>query len=125
MPNVAEGKFNKNRIPWIVAARLKKKLQNREEGRKFDDGKPRWDLLPFGPVEDVVRVLTFGAKKYADNNWQNVTPFRERYFSAAMRHIAAYKRGEWLDTDSNLPHLAHAICDLIFLMWHYNIKREA
>jgi len=39
------------------------------EGTKYDEDKPRWDLLPFTEVEKVVKVLTMGAKKYADGNW--------------------------------------------------------
>lgn len=34
------------------------------------DGKLRWDLLPLAEIEDIVRVYTEGAKKYADNSWQ-------------------------------------------------------
>ena len=37
------------------------------EGRKDDHGKPRWDLLPWDEVEDVVKVLTKGAVKYEDD----------------------------------------------------------
>ena len=53
-------------------------------GRKDDAEKPRWDLLPFGPVREVVEVLTFGAKKYAPDNWQRVPEPRRRYFAAAI-----------------------------------------
>jgi hypothetical protein len=34
-------------------------------GVKHDKGKPQWDLLPWKEMEDVVKVLTFGASKYA------------------------------------------------------------
>ena len=37
-------------------------------GRKDDDGKPRWDLLPFAEAEEVVKVLTYGARRYGDHN---------------------------------------------------------
>ena len=40
-----------------------------EKGLKLDFDKLRWDLLPIECVEEIVRVLTFGAKKYDDNNW--------------------------------------------------------
>lgn len=86
-------------------------------GTKYDGSKPRWDLLPFKQVEDVVRVLTFGAEKYDDDNWQAVSGAEKRYLSAALRHIAAYAEGERLDSESGLPHLAHAACCILFLMW--------
>ena len=83
-------------------------------GRKFDNDKPRWDLLPLKSIEQVVQILTFGAQKYDDNNWKLVEPL-DRYFAAAMRHITAHRQGEYLDSESGLPHLAHAITNLIFL----------
>jgi len=94
----------------------------KKKGMKFDgtDGgevKPRWDLLPFGALTDVVRVLTFGAKKYDDDNWKHVELYQERYFAATMRHLVAWKTGEILDKETNLPHVAHAICCLLFILW--------
>ena len=35
-------------------------------GRKNDDNKLRWDLLPWEEVEEIVEILTFGSKKYSD-----------------------------------------------------------
>ena len=87
------------------------------DGKKFDDEKPRWDLLPWSVVSEIVEVLTFGCKKYSPNNWQLVPNARERYFAAAHRHIAAWRSGEQNDNESNLSHLAHAACCLLFLMW--------
>ena len=87
------------------------------KGEKFDQGKPRWDLLPWDQVEDIVKVLTMGAKKYSDDNWQEVPDAKRRYFAAALRHLTAWKRGELTDPESGLPHLAHAACSLLFLGW--------
>lgn len=87
------------------------------DGVKFDSGKPRWSLLPIKQVEDVVKVLTCGAQKYSDNNWENVSNIEDRYFSAAMRHISAWKQGNKLDGETGLPHLAHAVCCFLFIMW--------
>lgn len=89
----------------------------KEEGKKFDIGKLRWDLLPFKEIEKVVEILTFGSKKYGDNNWQNLDDFEKRYFSALMRHMVAWLEGEKYDQESGKTHLAHACCNLVFLMW--------
>lgn len=86
-------------------------------GKKNDNGKDRWDLLPIGTIEQIVEVLTFGTNKYCDNNWQKVNNGKERYFAALMRHLVAYRKGEFFDKESGLPHLAHAGCCLIFIMW--------
>lgn len=87
------------------------------KSRKFDTGKPRWSLLPWKQVERIVDVMTFGAKKYDDDNWKEVEEPKERYFSALMRHLSAWKQGQLVDRESGLRHLAHAGCCLLFLMW--------
>ena len=85
-------------------------------GRKDDAGKPRWDLIPYEALEEVVNVLTHGAQKYAPDNWRSVPDWNRRYFAAAQRHLVAYFQGEDLDDDSDLPHLAHAACCILFLL---------
>jgi hypothetical protein len=86
------------------------------KGIKHDSNKPRWDLLPLKTVEDIVIVMTHGAQKYAPGNWKKVRP-KERYFAAALRHLTAWQSGQKTDPDSNLPHLAHALCSILFLHW--------
>lgn len=87
-----------------------------EIGRKDDSGKLRYDLLPPVALEAVTRVLTYGAEKYAPDNWRHVNNPDSRYFAAAMRHMMAHKKGEKIDPESGLPHLAHAACSLMFLL---------
>ena len=41
-----------------------------------------------------------------------------RYFSAAQRHLLAWNDGEDNDPESGLPHLAHASCNLMFMLYH-------
>jgi len=90
---------------------------NSSLGVKFDQDKPRWELLPLDEVEDVVKVLTFGSKKYADDNWKKIEDIPNRYFSAAMRHLKAQRSGEKVDSETGQSHLAHAICCLLFMAW--------
>ena len=84
-------------------------------GRKDDNGKDRWDLLPLAATKDVVKVLTYGAAKYSDDNWRIVPDAYNRYYSAAMRHLAAWRLGQECDPETGLSHLAHATCCLLFL----------
>jgi len=86
-------------------------------GVKYDSDKPRWSLLPFKALQEVVEVLTFGAKKYASDNWKIVPNAQERYIDAAYRHLADWNSGEKKDPETNKSHLAHAICCLLFLLW--------
>jgi hypothetical protein len=85
-------------------------------GRKDDTGKARFDLIPPKAELCVADVLTFGAKKYAPNNWRKVDGANERYIAAARRHLNQYQQGEMYDEDSSLPHLAHAIVSLMFVL---------
>ena len=88
-----------------------------EQGRRDDSAKRRYSLLPKGAVNSVVDVLEFGSKKYSAGNWQKVPDAKTRYYDAAMRHLDAWLNGDLKDAETGLPHLAHAICCLMFLMW--------
>ena len=92
----------------------------KSEGLKFDNDKHEWDLMPFTEMEKVVEVLMHGAKKYAKDNWQHVDNAQERYMNAAMRHVVSRMKGDVIDPEFKLPHTAHAICCLLFLMWFDN-----
>ena len=89
---------------------------HKSEGLKFDNNKLQWSLLPFTALEEVVRVLEFGMKKYSKDNWMKVKPM-DRYVDAAFRHLIQYANGEQNDKETDLPHLAHGVCCLLFKIW--------
>ena len=93
---------------------------------KNDSEKLRWDLLPIEPIEDIIRVLMFGASKYEENNWKNGSSKKDmdRTYAAALRHLTAWKKGEECADDSGLLHLSHAACDIIFMIYHSLTKKE-
>lgn len=93
-------------------------------GVKHDAGKLEWSLLPWREVKQVVKVLTLGAQKYSRENWQHVPGAERRYFDAAMRHLTARRMGEINDPETKLPHLAHAVCCLLFHLWFDNNKKR-
>lgn len=82
------------------------------EGRKDDAGKPRPTLVQrdmANALQQVLQVAEYGARKYAPSNWlQNVPDAAQRYTDAMLRHQQAHLRGEALDPESGLPHMAHA-----------------
>ncbi len=87
-----------------------------QAGKKFDQDKPRYDLMPLLAEMEVVEVLTYGAMKYDEHNWRNVSPLNQRYYSAARRHLQSFLGGESRDPESGLHHLAHASCCLLFML---------
>lgn len=92
-----------------------------ESGRKYDQGKLRWDLFPFEEAQDIVKVLMYGADKYGEDpdqpNWKKMVDGKRRYFAAAMRHMVAWKSGEENDPETGISHLAHAATNLMFMLY--------
>jgi hypothetical protein len=85
------------------------------EGRKDDQEKLPYHLLPPELMEGVAAVLQFGARKYAPRNWELGMSW-SRPFSALMRHMWAWWRGETADPETGMSHLWHAGCCLAFLI---------
>lgn len=85
------------------------------EGRKNDNDKPRYDLIPPEWLDGPAQVLTFGAKKYTARNWEKGMRWG-RPFAAMMRHMWKWWRGEKVDPETGYSHLWHAACCLMFLM---------
>lgn len=85
------------------------------EGKKFDDGKVRVDLLPSESLFEVAKVLGFGADKYGEHNWRKGMEW-SRIYAAAQRHMMKWNAGETHDEESGHNHLAHACVNLLFLL---------
>lgn len=86
-------------------------------GKKFDDGKLRYDLIPPIVLEQLAAVLTKGAAKYGENNWQQVPNANNRYYAAAMRHLQSHMSGDMVDDETGLPHITHALACVAFMTW--------
>lgn len=92
-------------------------------GIKHDSGKAPIDLIPYEALEEIAKVLAFGAKKYARANWAKGIAI-SRLCSAALRHIFQYLMGENKDNESGLHPLAHAGCCIIFALWMIRRRPE-
>lgn len=86
------------------------------QGIKYDDGKYPMHLLDRHALEQVANVLAHGAVKYAPENWRGGIHY-SRLIAASLRHLMAVSDGEDYDQESQLPHAAHAMCSLMFLLW--------
>ena len=89
------------------------------EAVKYDAGKPSYDLIPAQALEELAKVYTLGAQKYARRNWEKGMNWC-RIFGAIMRHSWAWMRGETFDQESGLHHMAHAAFGCLALVeYHY------
>lgn len=87
-----------------------------EAGQKFDHDKPPMDLLDGYALEQVARVMGFGANKYGEHNWRGGIRY-SRLIAAMLRHIHAFNKGEDFDPETGISHVAHAGCCVMFLLW--------
>lgn len=88
--------------------------EEKGSGARYNDNKAAIDLIPLCTLEDEARVWDYGRRKYAAWNWAKGMPWSVP-LGCALRHLAAWQRGEDLDPESGLPHLAHAMCNLRML----------
>lgn len=86
-----------------------------DQGSKNDQGKSRLDLIPSHAIEEVGQVMGFGADKYGEHNYLQGMDWL-RLVGAIQRHTNAFVRGEDLDPESGLSHLAHAASSALMLL---------
>lgn len=86
-----------------------------EHGIKHDQNKIRMDLVPWDVVTEIAKILTFGAKKYEDRNWEKGFNW-SRVYGALQRHLCLWFQGQDRDPETGRSHLAHAGCCLFFLL---------
>lgn len=93
--------------------------QSMNKAVKFDNDKVDWMILPYDALEEIVKVMEFGARKYARGNFASGEGLEyTRVLNSLMRHILAFSRGEDLDPETGISHMAHAGCNILFLL-HY------
>lgn len=91
---------------------MEEKITNEAKDTK---GKTRLELVLPSTIEWLGRIRTYGVQKYKNpDNWKKVP--KDQYVGAAMRHFEKYRKGEYLDDESGMPHLAHTMCNLMFLL---------
>ena len=103
--------------------------------RRYNKDKIMLSLIPTELIEEVGKVMTYGALKYTiynedgsiksdgKNNWRSGLPWMS-VIDSLERHLLAFKKGENVDKESNLLHLSHAATNLAFLLNYYDKKPE-
>lgn len=123
--------------------RLKK-----NESLRFNTGKTDWTILDYPALKPMVDVLEYGAHKYstfrhketgdvktgqditkadASENYTMLTSGRDNWkigfkvkelIKSLMRHTVKMICGEVNDSESGLPHVGHAMCNLLFISYY-------
>ena len=91
--------------------------------RKNDriDGKVRMELLPWPELEEVARVYTAGAKKYGENQWQNLEDGYQRYKGAMLRHLTEVEKGNVIDGATGCLHAAQIVWNALAML-HFKMQ---
>jgi hypothetical protein len=87
-------------------SRCKEGWDETGDASKKDDGKLRYDLIPPEALEELARVYTIGAAKYADNGWLNEPMRWGRIFRALVSHAFKWWAGETYDQTDGQHHLS-------------------
>lgn len=94
-------------------------MADKKIGLKNDSEKLMWDRVPFEIIEELAKVMTYGAKKYKEDpnkpNWRETEDGYNRYFAAMMRHLTEDRKGNYLDEESGLPHMSHVLFTAVAL----------
>jgi hypothetical protein len=86
---------------------IRQEVEKMSEGRKDDEGKLRFDLIPPRALMLLAKVYTTGAKKYDDRNWEKGMSW-SRIYGAIQRHLWKFWNGEEMDAETGVPHLINA-----------------
>lgn len=79
----------------------------------------RWSLLPWDQLRLVAQHYAEGAKKYAPWNWRKGYNWSLSYDSLNNHLTAFWMEHEWLDPETQTPHLAAVIFHAFALMFFH------
>ena len=82
---------------------------------KDNRSKSRVDLIPAVALEKVGEVMGYGARKYKAHNWRLGLSWSQT-MGSILRHLYAFSEGEDADPETGISHVAHAACQVLFLL---------
>lgn len=83
-------------------------------GLRYNKGKRRYDLLPPDTMALLADLLTRGAEKYAERNWEFGMPYSDA-LGSLERHLMDWKAGVDADDETKMSHMIHVMCNAMFL----------
>jgi len=98
----------------MVNSKRGAKKRKLKKATKETAGKLRTDLVSPEMMIALAEVLTYGATKYDERNWEGGLVFMDNY-AAAMRHLLLWASGVDIDHESGLKHIDHAMVNLAMI----------
>lgn len=98
---------------------LKQITAKKDKALRYNTGKLKWSMVHFESLGPLVKVLMYGEKKYARNNWKKGLN-REEILDSMQRHLGALIDGQELDLESQEHHIGHILCNCMFYSY-FNI----
>lgn len=94
-----------------------------EKALRYNEGKPKWSLVPFKSLEPMVRVLEYGCEKYSKDNWKRGLDDTE-ILESLSRHLFALMGGEIKDKGSQQHHIGHILANAMFYSYNQIKPRD-
>lgn len=94
-----------------------------EKALRYNTGKLRWTLVHFDSLAPLVKVMEYGAVKYAPENWKKGLNKKE-ILESLTRHLFALIDGEKYDQESGLEHIGHIMANAMFYSYFDNTDEE-
>lgn len=92
-----------------------------DKAQRFNEGKLDWTLVDYKSIEPLVQAMTYGATKYARENWKLKCDDPMQHIQSAFRHLIAITQGEDIDPESKVEHLGHVMANMMM----YKFQKDA
>jgi hypothetical protein len=118
-----ENKSIKDEIEKEVDDFTQALIERDKQALRYNQGKVQWSLVDYKSIEPMVRVLEYGCKKYAKDNWKKGMP-ASQIIESMLRHTFKLLEGELVDPESGIEHVGHIQCNAMFLAYVLREKPE-
>jgi hypothetical protein len=118
-----ENKSIKDEIEKEVDDFTQALIERDKQALRYNQGKVQWSLVDYKSIEPMVRVLEYGCKKYAKDNWKKGMP-ASQIIESMLRHTYKLLEGELVDPESGIEHVGHIQCNAMFLAYVLREKPE-
>lgn len=119
---LSAGFNSKNTGYSVVLKQSGKELENKGAIR-YDQDKPRMDLLSPIAMFATAQVMTKGLVKYPGSQWKKGMAW-SKVSASLLRHMFKFMAGEDLDPESGLPHIDHVASNCMFLQEYFRKHKD-